>query len=76
MSIDPARLESEASDARRRWLGGAARVHYGRCDGCQRVRDAAGRPLLVARQERARRFLCLLCFEFGPGEWPEGQRLR
>ena len=61
-------------EARRRWRANAARVHYGRCDGCGRVRDEEGDLLLVARQPRAREFLCLLCFEFGPSDWPEGER--
>ena len=51
---------------RDRWLGGAARVHYGRCDDCQQVVDENGKPQLVARQERCRRFQCLTCFDLNP----------
>ena len=64
MTVPPDRFERAA---RERWLGNAARVHYGRCEGCGRHRDKDDRPLLVARQPRARRFLCLDCHEFGPG---------
>lgn len=49
--------------ARNAWIGGAARVHYGRCESCGHVTDENDRPLLVARQERARRFLCLACWD-------------
>lgn len=65
MSVPLDRWERAARD---RWLGNAARVHYGRCGGCDRVEDEHGKPLLVARQPYARRFLCLPCFEFGPDE--------
>ena len=65
--MDP--FERAAHD---RWVGNAARVHYGRCEGCNRVRDESGDALLVARQPRARRFLCLECFEFGPRHRREG----
>ena len=45
------------------WRGGAARgPFFGSCDRCKRNRDDDGRPLLVARQERSRLFLCLGCF--------------
>lgn len=63
MTSTPDRFERQA---RERWLGNAARAHYGRCEGCERVRDHDDRPLLVARQPRARRFLCFDCHEFGP----------
>lgn len=45
------------------WKGGASHVKFGRCDGCDRLRDDAGLPLLVAKQDRARRWLCLWCWE-------------
>lgn len=46
------------------WIGGASHVHYGLCDVCQRTRnDDDDTPLLVARQERARKFLCLSCWD-------------
>lgn len=63
-----AALDRFEQAARGRWLGNAARVHYGRCDGCDETRDQDDRPLLVARQPFARRFLCLECFEFGPDQ--------
>jgi len=44
------------------WKGGAARLHHGECDDCHRVTDDDGRPLQVARQERARLFLCVECW--------------
>jgi hypothetical protein len=41
------------------------RWRFGRCHGCGRThRD--GHPLLVARQPRQRRYLCIDCHEFGP----------
>jgi len=48
--------------ARRAWKTGAARLHFGSCDHCHRVAGDDGRPLLVARQERSRMFLCFECF--------------
>jgi hypothetical protein len=45
------------------WLANASHVHYGLCDDCRRHRDDDERPLLVARQERSRRFRCLRCWE-------------
>lgn len=50
-------------DAYRRWRAGASHIHFGLCHGCDRTHDAAGKPLLVARQRRARRFLCLQCWD-------------
>lgn len=47
---------------RRTWKAGAARLHFGSCDDCHRVAGEDGRPLLVARQERCRLFLCFDCF--------------
>jgi hypothetical protein len=49
-----------------RWRGGAARIHYGRCDDCGRIRDDDGKPLLVARQERCRNFQCVGCYSLRP----------
>jgi len=46
---------------RREWFHGAARVHYGRCETCQRTRDMDDRPLLVARQPYRRKFECFHC---------------
>jgi len=48
--------------AHRRWLADASHVHFGRCSRCDRVRESDGKPLLVARQARARRFLCFVCW--------------
>ena len=56
------RLVEDVTLARRMWKTGAARLHFGSCHDCQRTRDADGRPLLVARQERCRLFLCFDCF--------------
>jgi hypothetical protein len=53
---------SERSLARRTWKAGAARLHFGSCDDCHRTSSDDGRPLLVARQERCRLFLCFDCF--------------
>lgn len=49
--------------ARKNWLDHAGHVHFGRCDVCKRVRDEDGKPLLVAKQERARKFECLDCWD-------------
>lgn len=49
--------------AKTRWLKDAIHVHYGRCDECGKIRDGDGKPLLVARQPRARKFYCLPCFD-------------
>jgi len=53
---------SELLEARRLWQANAARVHFGVCQGCGRSRNDEGRPLLVVRQEKARRFFCLACY--------------
>jgi hypothetical protein len=53
-------------ELRVRWKANAARLHYGACEDCGRTRDDDGRPLLVARQERGRRFQCLECFDRRP----------
>ena len=51
------------ASARRLWARTAARgPRFGRCDRCGRLRDDDGRPLLVARRQRCRQFLCLSCF--------------
>jgi hypothetical protein len=55
-----ATLERQAAVA---WLTNATHVHYGVCDVCGRARDENGGWLLVARQHRARRFLCLECWD-------------
>lgn len=54
-------LDAGAVVRRRQWKDGAARLHFGVCGKCGRVRDDNGKPLLVARQSRARRFLCFEC---------------
>lgn len=54
--------EALDKDMRRTWLYGAARAHYGRCEVCERTRDADDRPLLVARQPRRRKFECYRCW--------------
>jgi len=41
------------------WRGNAARTKYGTCEDC-------GTQAWVARQERARRFQCVACFEKKP----------
>lgn len=51
----------ELRRARAEWLAGAARAHFGRCESCLRTHEANGRPLLVARQPRRRRFECFPC---------------
>ena len=53
-------LERDALD---RWRAGATHVHFGLCADCQRTHDDDGKPLLVARQARSRRFLCLSCWD-------------
>lgn len=53
---------SDLSLERRTWKAGAARLHFGSCDDCHRVAGDDGRPLLVARQERCRLFLCFDCY--------------
>jgi hypothetical protein len=53
---------AELLDGTERWKAGAARLPFGACADCGRVRVDDDRPLLVARQERARRFLCLRCW--------------
>jgi hypothetical protein len=53
---------SELLDRKERWKANASRAHFGGCAVCGRTMDDDGRPLLVARQERARRFLCLRCW--------------
>ena len=50
-------------EARRRWLGEAADWRYGRCHICGRTHGEDGRPLLVARLPRSRKYQCLDCFE-------------
>lgn len=57
LMLDPA---AEAAE-RRAWKGSAARLKFGRCDGCGRLRDDHDKPLFVAKRERARRFLCFDC---------------
>lgn len=52
-----------AALARKDWLRYASHVHFGLCDRCGRVRDAADSPLLVARQERRRKFECFDCWD-------------
>ncbi len=47
---------------RQLWLVEAARIHYGSCDRCGRYRSDDDRPLLIARRERARHFLCFACW--------------
>ncbi len=54
-------VELDLRRARREWIAGAARVHYGRCETCLNTRTADDRPLLVARQPRRRRFECFNC---------------
>jgi hypothetical protein len=54
-------LDDQAA-ARAQWKLPAARLHFGTCAGCGRIRDDDGRPLLVARQERCRHFLCFPCW--------------
>ena len=44
------------------WKEGAAHVHFGLCHRCKQTHDETGRPLLVARQPRARHFFCLPCW--------------
>jgi hypothetical protein len=56
-------FDSDALAAHRaRWRDGAARLHFGFCRCCGRYHDDDGRPLLVARQLYARRFLCFFCY--------------
>lgn len=61
LAIDPEALSSE----RRRWKANAVRLHFGVCESCHRHHDDDGKPLMVARQARAQRFLCFDCFS-GP----------
>ena len=56
-------LAPEAYAAERHcWKAKAARLHFGACAHCGRARNDDRRPLLVARQERCRRFLCFDCW--------------
>jgi hypothetical protein len=56
--------ERRAAD-RDLWTTRAARLHFGVCQACGRDSDSDDRPLLVARQERCRNFLCLDCWSRG-----------
>lgn len=70
--VDLGALSPWERETRRRWLEGAAHVHYGVCGGCGRHQDENGRPLLVARQNRRRVFHCLECWEYGPPDDASG----
>lgn len=45
------------------WLRHAADTRYGVCHKCRRAYDDHGGHLLVARQPKARRYLCLECWD-------------
>jgi ParB/RepB/Spo0J family partition protein len=47
--------------SRGEWLASAARSKFGVCAICDRGRDTDGKPLQVARAERARMFRCFEC---------------
>ncbi len=57
------------------WIAEAARgPHFAPCDRCRRSRADDGGPLLVARRERSRQFLCLECFADTRGRRRKGER--
>ncbi len=62
MSVQLELLEPDPRD-HELWIAEAVRGPWaGSCDRCGRSRADDGGPLLVARRERARQFLCLPCF--------------
>jgi hypothetical protein len=60
----PSQLTLPLEDRRLRaqWKAGAARLHFGSCNHCAATEAEDGRPLLVARQDRSRHFLCFPCW--------------
>ena len=61
MSAQLAMLVS--SERKMRWLRGAAWFGFATCDGCGQTHDPfTGQRLLVARQPRCRKRLCLSCW--------------
>jgi hypothetical protein len=55
-------LPVEEARLRMQWKTGAARLHFGSCNHCAATSTPDGRPLLIARQERSRLFLCFTCW--------------
>jgi hypothetical protein len=61
--VDEVAGAAELQDVTRRaWRVNAAQFYFGVCDVCAATRDAAGAPLLVARQPRRTQRECLDCY--------------
>lgn len=48
---------------RRTWYYGSARAKHGTCDTCGHDHGDDGRPLIVCRQFRCRKWQCFACFD-------------